>query len=113
MHDDACRLVDDEEVVVLVGDADVGRLFDGRRLSLGEFERDLLAGLDAVALRAALPVDRDRFRRQEPLGIRARAELVERGEEPVEPRAGGVSGDADANDRTAPRPRAATRRRRR
>ena len=46
VHDDACRLVDDEEVLVLVGDAEVGRFLGGRFLSRGERELDLLARLE-------------------------------------------------------------------
>ena len=102
MDDDTRRLIDDEEVVVLVRDPQGGRRVFDRLRTLGQLERDLLPGLQAVALRAAFAVDRDGLRGQEPFGVRARAELVEGGEEAVEPRAGGVSGDADANDRTAP-----------
>jgi len=114
VYDNARRFVDDEEVLVLVRDAQVGRRRFGRRLrTLGQLERDLLPWLHAVALCAPLAVHRDGLRGQESLGVRARAELVEGGEEAVEPRAGGVSGDADANDRTAPPRRGVTRRRRR
>ena len=114
VHDDARRFVDDEEVLVRVRDAEVGgRRLVGRLRTLGQLERDLLPGLNAVALGAPLAVDHDGLRGQESLGVRARAELVEGGEKAVEPRAGGVSGDADANDRTAPPRRGVTRRRRR
>jgi hypothetical protein len=113
VHDDAGRLVDDEEVVVLVRDSEVGARLLRRGRTLGQLERDLLAGLHAIALRAALAVDGDRLRAQKSLGVGARTELVEGGEEAVEPRARGVSGDEDANDRTAPLRRGATRRRRR
>jgi len=117
MDNEARRLVDDEEVLVLVRDAKRRCLLDrgpDDNLPLGHREGDLLAFLYAVALRAAFPVDRDRSAFvEEPLCVRARAELLERREEAVQPRAGGVSGDADAGDRRSTRRRAGARHRRR
>ena len=86
MGDDACRLVDDEEMLVLVRDAQVHRLADdicgrgGRRLEL-----DLLAAGEPVALRLRSSVDADVPRGEEPLGGRTRADLGQSGEKAVEP----------------------------
>jgi hypothetical protein len=100
---EAGGLVDDEQVLVLVCDAERRRVLDSgldNHLGLRHLERDLLALLNAVALRSALAVDRDRSAcGEQPLRVGARAELLERCEEAVEPLARGVSGDAYAGDR--------------
>jgi hypothetical protein len=81
VHDEARRLVDDQQVLVLVGDSERRALLDRNlddRLPFGHLERDLLALLHAVALRAALAVDRDGSTlAQKPLRVRTRAELLE------------------------------------
>ena len=73
VDDEARGLVDHEQVLVLVRDAERRCLLDGRfgdDLALGHLERDLLALLDAIALRATLAVDRDRAPlAQEPLRL--------------------------------------------
>jgi len=73
VDDEARGLVDHEQMLVLVGDAERFCLLDSRfrhDLALGNLEGDLLALLDAVALRAALAVDRDRSPlAQEPLRL--------------------------------------------
>jgi hypothetical protein len=85
MHDDPGRLVDDEEMLVLVGDAEVD-LLALQRLGLlrRKLELELLPTLQSVALRSSAPVYPDRAGRQQPFGCRARADLRELGEEPVE-----------------------------
>jgi hypothetical protein len=113
VYDDAGRLVDDQEVLVLVRDAQIEAGRSGTLWGRLGLEGDLLALLDAIALRAALAVDRDGARRQEPFSVCARAEFVEGREKAVEPRAGELSGDADADDRRSPRRPAGARRRRR
>jgi hypothetical protein len=55
MHDDACRLVDDEQVLVLVSDSKRDLLGLEGLLRKG-FELDRLAALEAVALRAGATV---------------------------------------------------------
>src|SRR4051794_27217569 len=84
VHDEARRLVDDEQMLVLPGDCGLRRRCDlgdgGRRRHL-----DLLAAREPVALRARDPVyERPRF--DGPLRGRARAKA--RGEEPVQALAG-------------------------
>src|SRR5215213_4614435 len=98
MHDDPGRLVDHEQVVVLVRNAEVGglRLEPGRRRR-GSLELDLLPTLEPMALRARLAVDGDAavqrtFRR------RARPDLGKRCEKAVEPRPCGLCGNADLQD---------------
>ena len=93
---DAGRLVDDEQLLVLVGDAKIERGRDelGRR---GRLEFDLLPRLQSVRLRPRRTVDAYVARVQQPLGGRARADLDEPGEETVEPQPGGVRGDGDVD----------------
>jgi hypothetical protein len=111
VHDDARRLVHDEQMLVVMGDPE-HELRDRRPLRYRQgLERDLLPLLDPVALRAPLTVDRDRPGGQQPLGVGAGAELVERREKAVEPRPRELSGNEDADDRRSPRRPAAGRRR--
>ena len=94
MDDDARGLVDDDEVLVLVGDGEGrdGRV-GGRRLARLRRVVDghLLAAGDAVVLLDGLAVDQHAPGDDEPLRARARAERV--GEQDVEPLAGGLSRD--------------------
>jgi hypothetical protein len=62
------RLVDDEQVLVLIGDSEVDRLRDEGRGRRGRLELDLLPALEPVALRAAGAVDEGRARLDQPLG---------------------------------------------
>jgi hypothetical protein len=62
------RLVDDEQVLVLVRDRKVDGLRDERRRRRGWLELDLLPALEPVALRAAGAVDEGRARLDQPLG---------------------------------------------
>ena len=52
VDDEARRLVDDEQVLVLVCDRDVDRRRGRRRRGRGRLEHDLLPALEPVALRA-------------------------------------------------------------
>src|SRR5215211_7888850 len=94
MHDDARRLVDHEEVLVLVRNADgYGLVLDrgrvGRRL-----EVDLLPTLEPPRLRTDEPVD-VHARGDHALGRRAGADVL--GDESIEAQAYGVIRDADAH----------------
>ena len=71
VDDDAGRLVDDEQVLVLPDDVEVhllGRERAGRRRELDD---DLLPALEPVALRPRLTVDEDSAVGDQPLGERA------------------------------------------
>ena len=74
MHHDARRLVDDEQVLVLVRDPErhVLRLHLDLR-PLPNHDGQLLAAGDTVALRARQPVDSDRSVGEQPLRLLARA----------------------------------------
>jgi hypothetical protein len=95
MHDDPCGLVDDEEMLVLVGDPQVELL----RLELGRFrggdlDLERLATRETVALGRRSPVDAYRAGLDQPLGRAARRDLGQTREEAVEPLAGGLVRDA-------------------
>ena len=95
MDDEAGRLVDDEQVLVLPDDRDVELL----RLQLdrlGDLDVDLLPALEPEALRPRLAVDEHRARRDQALGERARVELGPHGENAIEPRPGVVLRNAKA-----------------
>ena len=88
MHDDARRLVHDEQVLVLVGDAELDVLgLDLPRRLRWDSTSKLLAALEPVALRRARPSTRTLPLLDEPFGRRARADLGQLGEITVEPRA--------------------------
>src|SRR5262245_63560214 len=100
VHDDACRLVDDEQVLVLVGDAEL----DVLRLDLPgglrwQLYLELFAALQPVALRPLPPVDADRAALDEPLRRRARSDLRQLGQKAVEPPAGRLLGNSTAERR--------------
>ena len=86
VHDEACRLVDDEEVLVLPDDRDIER-FPSQRLDLRDLRGDLLSSLEPEALGTWLAVDEDETARDQALGERAGCELGTCGEDAVEPRA--------------------------
>ncbi len=111
VHDDAGRLVDDQQVLVLVGDRERrGRSFRGRRGVRG-LDLDPLAGAHRVALRPRPPVDQHAARVDQALGAGAGAERLS--EERVQARPGRVLRDLelDPHDvtRVAGGPRARTR----
>ena len=88
MHHDARRLVDDEQVLVLVGDAELDVLgLDLPRRLRWELDLKLLAALEAVALRARSAVHAHVAALDEPFGRGARADFGQLGEITVEPRA--------------------------
>ena len=95
VDDDPGRLVDDEQVLVLVGDSQVDRLGlePERRLGRG-VDLELLPTFETVALRPRRPVEADDACGDQPLGFAARSDLGQRGEEAVEPLARGRVGDA-------------------
>jgi hypothetical protein len=81
VDDEARRLVDDEQVLVLVGDPHVR----GRRLGLRLRRRllgklDLLASLQTVALRTGVPVDEHCAGFDQALRGRPRTDLRQRGQ---------------------------------
>jgi hypothetical protein len=85
MDDDARRLVDDEQVLVLPGDPKVD-LFPLERLWLlgRQLDLELLPTLEPVALCANAAVDAYRAGLDQALRYRARSDLRLLGEEPVE-----------------------------
>jgi len=96
MNDDAGGLVDDEEVLVLEGDAEVDVLgHEHVRLRRRQVDVEELAALEPAALRGRSTVDPHRAGGDQPLGGRARADLFPLAEEPVEPGAGGCAGNPD------------------
>jgi hypothetical protein len=91
MDDHAGWLVDDEEVVVRVGDRQIrirnGRLRDrGRR----RLDLDLLPAREPVALAAGSPVHEDGPSFEQPLGRGARSHFRQPSEVAIEPLAGGL-----------------------
>jgi hypothetical protein len=95
VDDDPGRLVDDEEVLVLVGDPERHLLRLQRSGGRRRLELDRLAAREPVALGARLAVDQHRALLEQPLGCGARAELRQRGEKAVEPLARRLLGDRD------------------
>ena len=88
VNDEAGRLVDDGEVLVLAGER--RRSGAGRRGALGRAgDRQRLAALEPVALRPREPVD-EHTGRDRPLRRCARADVL--GEKAVEPLPGGLVG---------------------
>jgi hypothetical protein len=86
MDDDSGRLVDDEQVLVLVRDPELPLL----RLQacadlLSNLDLEHLPALQPMALRPWLAVHADGAAREQSLGIPARANLGQRGNEAVEP----------------------------
>jgi len=94
MDDDACRLVDDEQMFVLVSDSELPLLrFEAAVDLLANLNLHDLTALKPVALRLKLAVHTDRFGRQQALGFRAGADLRQRGNEAVKPRSAGLPWD--------------------
>jgi hypothetical protein len=89
VHDDPGRLVDDEQVPVLVRNPQLARLRLQRRfLPVPWLDLERLSPFEPATLLSPLAVDQHRSNGEEALGLRARADLGERGDEPVEPFAG-------------------------
>ena len=96
MHDEACGLVDDQQMFVLEGDPQIERLRD-EALRCRRLELDLLPFPQPVGLLPGDPVDADLAGREQPLGRSAGADLIERREEPVEAKPRRIRRDADAD----------------
>src|SRR5262249_4969791 len=97
VDDDSGRLVDHEQVLVLIGDPQVPRL----RLEVGlallrNLDLEHLPALEPVALRPHRTVQADGSRRKQPLRLGARADLGKRGDETIEPLVRSCWGDAKA-----------------
>ena len=100
VHDDPRRLVDHEQVLVLVGDPQRNVLANdlaARRLR--KLELELFPALQPAALGSALAVQRRRPAFDQALGRAAGADLRQSGEKPVEPLAGGLGGDDEPQKR--------------
>ena len=86
MDDDPGRLVDDEEVLVLVGDPKLHRLgLEPARCRARRLELDRLPAAQPEALRARRPVHEHVAGLHQPLGRRTRPDLRKRRQEAVEP----------------------------
>src|SRR6478672_7278681 len=97
MDDDARRLVDDQDVLVLPGDTERHVLvlqLMGNGLRDGQLE--LLAAFEPVRLRPPLAVDDRRAFLHQPLGRGTGADLGQRREEAIEPLARGLGGNGDS-----------------
>jgi hypothetical protein len=104
VYDEACRLVHDEQVLVLVGEAQPHLLLLQRGCHR-RLELDLGPRYEPVALRAPGAVHEYGVSREQPVGRRARADLGQAREEAVEALPGGLGGDANPDqDRTAASP---------
>ncbi len=96
VDDHAGRLVDDEQVVVLVRDAKRDVLpLDRGRATIRQLELDLLPAFEPMALRPPGAVDERASLADEPLGRGARADLRDRRQESIEPFPGRLRGDRD------------------
>ena len=133
MDDDPGRLVDDEQVLVLVHDGQIELLgLESALASLRDVDLELLTSLEPVALAAGRAVDEDVAVAEQAFRGRTRADLIDSREEAVETLAGrlGRHGEGELRHRSwgragwdscagsaaaaRPRPmRAAMRRRRR
>jgi hypothetical protein len=97
VNDEPRRLVDDQEMLVLVGDAELSLLgFESAFGFDGWLDLEQLAPLEPVTLRSLRAVDPDRARCNETLRASSRADLRQRRDEPVEPLPGRLAGNADS-----------------
>jgi hypothetical protein len=97
MHDDAGRLVDYEQVLVLVGDPQVDVFRNElRRFRLGKLDFNRLSALQPPALGGRLAVEPHGSRGDQSLGGTARTDLGQLGEKTVEPRPAGGLRDVGA-----------------
>jgi hypothetical protein len=97
VHYEARRLVDYEQMLVLVGDPQLellGLQRNGRRSGC-QLKLDRLPALETKALRARLAIHEHCPRAEQALRLPARVNLGQRRDEPVEPLAGGVSWNDD------------------
>src|SRR4051812_20308529 len=98
MDDDSGGLVDDEQVLVLVCDSQIACLWlEDDVLLFSGVHLHQLSAQEAVALGPLLAVDPHCPAREQALGLRARGDLRQRGDEPVEALAGSVSRNAETD----------------
>ena len=89
MDDDPCRLVYDQQVLVLIGDPELAFLrLQGNCLPLDDLHLEQFAALEPGTLRPRGAVHPDRSGREQALCFAARRDLVQTRNEPVEPFAG-------------------------
>ena len=89
VHDQARRLVDDEQMLVLVGNSQLELLGLERNDRWGcQPKLDLLPTREAKALGTRLAVDEHCARTEQALRLAARSDLGQGGDEAVEPLAG-------------------------
>ena len=104
MHDEPGRLVNDQQVLVFVGDPQVALLGlerDGHGLRRVDLER--LAAGEPVALGSRLTVQANGAGREQALGLRTRRNVRERSDVPVEPLAGSLGWNLeDYRERMSP-----------
>ena len=110
VDDDPGRFVDDQQVLVLEGDAQVELLrLERRRPALRDAHREHVARRQAVALRLRRAVDLHPALGEQALGGRPRADLLEAGEEAVQALARGLRRNLDfdlsqaSSERVAPK----------
>jgi hypothetical protein len=95
VDDDTRRLVDDEQVVVLVRDPKLELLgLERRLLERGQLDLDLLSPAQPVRLRPRAAVDEDGAGVEQALGRRPRGDLLPACEEAVDARRPGVARNA-------------------
>ncbi len=99
VHGHSGRLVDDDDVLVLVHDADGHRLGFEPGDRTGKLDLHHRSALETVTLRPHEAVDRHRAFRQQSLGKRACCDLASLGERSVEARPGLRLSDAEAKSR--------------
>jgi hypothetical protein len=96
VHHESGRLVDDEQVLVLIRNPQLELLGLQRNdRSGGQLKLDLLPALETKALRARFAVYEHPARAEQALGFSARGDLGQRRDEPVEPFAGGLGRNGD------------------
>ena len=110
VDDDPGRFVDDQQVLVLEGDAQVELLrLERRRPALRDAHREHVARRQAVTLRLRRAVHLHPALGEQALGGRARADLLEAGEKAVQALARGLRRDFDlelsqaSSERVAPK----------
>lgn len=96
MNDNTRRLVDDEQMLVLVDDSKPHLLRHERCRRFWPIELDLLATGEPGALPRLLAVDEHRAPGEQPLGRRPGANLGETSQEAVQPEPGGLARDLDS-----------------
>jgi len=86
MHDHAGRLVDDDQIGILVEDLERQRLGPRRRIDRGrDVDGDLLTGLDRLIRLRLASADADAPVLDQPLDLRARLPGEDRRQEYIEP----------------------------